>query len=144
MTNINSKVALTQVASINRFTNKGATYNASTNTLIANGYTSNAGNTYFNALNMKGEIIIKQDVGIGYRHRFLNGVSIYVLANNKPVLIATENYHCKYYDNANTTEIANRMLVEKVGAYLDKAIYTIGDNDIAKYLQHVKTKRLAA
>ena len=55
------------------------TYNAQNNIYLTNGYTSAAGNTYFQGIRLSDRIIVKYDIGQGYAHTFLNGVQVLLL-----------------------------------------------------------------
>ena len=72
------------------------TYSASLNVFTGNGYTSAAGNNYFNAFRFAEGILIKEDVGVGYAHTFLNGIRIFDLSSK--TLLCERSYHCCYYD----------------------------------------------
>ncbi|QDO95307.1 hypothetical protein FNB79_15455 [Formosa sediminum] len=70
-------------------------YSRSLNSVVTEGYTSKAGNTYFNSLRLVEGIIIKEDIGIGHTHSFLNGIKIYDLKNR--TLIAEQTFRCEIY-----------------------------------------------
>lgn len=53
------------------------TYCAAKNIYLSSGYTSAAGNTYFQGLRLSDRIIINYDFGQGYAYLFLNGIRIY-------------------------------------------------------------------
>ena len=53
------------------------TYNAQNNIFLTNGYTSAAGNTYYQGIRLSDRIIVKYSIGEGYAHTFLNGVEVY-------------------------------------------------------------------
>ena len=72
------------------------TYSASLNVFTGNGYTSAAGNNYFNAFRFADGIIIKEDVGIGYARTFLNGIRIFDISSK--TLLCERSYHCCFYD----------------------------------------------
>ena len=72
------------------------TYSASLNVFTGNGYTSAAGNNYFNAFRFAEGILIKEDVGVGYARTFLNGIRIFDLSSK--TLLCERSYHCCYYD----------------------------------------------
>ena len=83
-------------------------FSAHENAIVANGFTSQAGNTYFNALRTAGGIIIKEDVGIGYKYRFLNGIKIYSIKDK--ALLADRVFHCHIYDKQDVMEQSESML----------------------------------
>ena len=70
-------------------------YSNRVNAFISEGFVSNAGNTYFNAIRIGNGIIIKEDIGIGYAHRFLNGIRIYSIKDR--TLIAEKEFHNVFY-----------------------------------------------
>lgn len=56
------------------FKNAELTYNASKNIILTQGYTSKAGNTYFEGVRFSERIIITHQLGQGYCYLFLNGL----------------------------------------------------------------------
>lgn len=71
------------------------TYSSSLNVFTGNGYTSAAGNNYFNAFRFAEGILIKENVGVGYAHTFLNGIRIFDLSSK--TLLCERSYHCCFY-----------------------------------------------
>lgn len=73
------------------------TYNAAKNLLLSKGYTSKAGNTYFQALRCSEQLAILFDVGEGYKYTFLNGIKLFRWDGQKPRLIAQKQWGgCDY------------------------------------------------
>ena len=70
------------------------TYSEKSNAFLTQGYTSMAGNTYFNTLRLMEGILIKEDVGHGYRYTFLNGIKLYDVSKK---LLCERSYHCIVY-----------------------------------------------
>lgn len=85
-------------------------YSVTANAFLSNGFTSAAGNTYFNAIRFSEGIVIKEDVGIGYAYRFLNGLRIYSLKDQ--TLLADRNYHSFVYSKYVIKREATNMLME--------------------------------
>lgn len=52
------------------------TYNPEKNIYLTLGYTSEAGNTYFKAIRVSNRIAVYYEIGEGYAHTFLNGITI--------------------------------------------------------------------
>ncbi len=75
--------------------NSKLTYAEKVNAFLGNSYTSTAGNQYFNAMRFADGIVIKEDIGQGYKYAFLNGLRIYSLIDK--TLIIEETYHCQIY-----------------------------------------------
>lgn len=79
--------------------------------LLTEGYTSAAGNTYFAAIFLTEDFVIKENIGQGWEHTFLNGLKIYT-HNNR--LIAERNFHCQIYSEETVTEQLTDMLTQAI------------------------------
>ncbi|OYT15489.1 MAG: hypothetical protein B7C24_12775 [Bacteroidetes bacterium 4572_77] len=76
--------------------NANLSYSEISNAFLSTGYTSGAGNTYFNSVRIAEGILIKEDVGIAHwGMSFLNGIQIYAIKDK--TLIADEAYHSLRY-----------------------------------------------
>jgi hypothetical protein len=85
-------------------------YSQSANAFLSSGYTSMAGNTYYNAVRFAEGVIIKEDIGQGYIHTFLNGLKIYSLKDK--TLLADKTFHARVYSKWFIQETATQMLLE--------------------------------
>ena len=63
------------------------TYNPEKNVYLTLGYTSAAGNTYFNAVRFSDRLAVYYDIGEGYAYTFLNGITIFAWDGNQAVII---------------------------------------------------------
>lgn len=63
------------------------TYNAEKNVYLTLGYTSNAGNTYFQAVRYSDRLAVFYDIGQGEIHTFLNGIKLFCWDGQKARLI---------------------------------------------------------
>ena len=63
------------------------TYKAQKNIFITNGFTSAAGNTYYQGIRVSDRIAIKYNIGQGYYHTFLNGIEVFGYDGTKTKLI---------------------------------------------------------
>ena len=88
------------------------TFSHNLNALVGAGYTSMAGNTYFNALRMAEGLLIKEDIGEGYAHTFLNGLHIYDIRTK--TLICEKTFHCKLYSRIISKQCAVTMLTNMI------------------------------
>jgi hypothetical protein len=79
--------------------------------LLTEGYTSNAGNTYFAAISLTSDFVIKEDIGQGWKYTFLNGLKIYTRNNQ---LIAERNFHCRVYSEEVVAQEVTDMLTEAI------------------------------
>ena len=80
MININSMIttSLSRVVdtALPSLSGSSVTYNAQKNIFLTEGYTSAAGNTYFQGIRASDRIAIKYNIGVGYLHTFLNGIEV--------------------------------------------------------------------
>lgn len=68
------------------------TYNAKNNVFLTTGYTSIAGNTYYRAIRISKHLVVYYELGEGYIHTFLNGISLYAWNGEKLILIAKKSW----------------------------------------------------
>lgn len=94
--------------------NSGIRYNENQNVFLTPGYTSIAGNTYFNGIRLSDRIIIKTDRGIGYKHQFLNGITIYSFKNKEIKMIASRSYSDVAYSENRVKDIAKEIVIEEL------------------------------
>ena len=72
------------------------TYNAEKNVYLTLGYTSYAGNTYFQAVRCTERLAVYFDIGKGYARTFLNGIKLFCWDGQKARLIGQ-----KYWGGVN-------------------------------------------
>ena len=114
------------------------TYSESANAFLTDGYTSQAGNTYLNSFKFGDGILIKEDIGIGYLHKFLNGLRIYSLRSGE--LLVDKSYHCFYYSKPSIIEESCELLfnilkqaVEVEGKTID---HTLAKQEIKRIIEN--------
>jgi hypothetical protein len=91
----------------------GAMYRSDINAFVTQGYTSEAGNSYFDVIRVSSAVVTKIDVGIGYAHTFCNGISIYSADGSKTLLMR------RYYHNYRPTEaVVRAQMIELTAEYL--------------------------
>ena len=78
--------------------NANLNYSEISNAFLTTGYTSMAGNTYFNSIRVAEGILIKEDVGEGWCKTFLNGIKIYSIKDK--TLLADRSFHNLGYHKA--------------------------------------------
>ncbi|MDP1621202.1 MAG: hypothetical protein Q8M08_02565 [Bacteroidales bacterium] len=76
------------------------TFNAGKNIFLTQGYTSQAGNTYYQGVRFSDRIIITQQLGQGYYYTFLNGIRIFGFNGKEVTLIAEKSFHCCVYSES--------------------------------------------
>jgi len=83
-------------------------FSQAVNAFISQGYTSMAGNTYFNAVRFAEGVVIKEDVGQGYCRSFLNGLRIYSLKDK--TLLVDRKYNSFFYNKYAIKQEIEEML----------------------------------
>ncbi len=104
----NNEIALFQKFGLSRNTNFN--YSEAVNAFIGNGFTSLAGNTYFNEVRFIEGLLIKEDVGQGYAHTFLNGIRIFHIESKK--LLCEVRFNCTCYNLGYVKSQVKMMLSE--------------------------------
>ena len=118
-------------AALPSLSGSSVTYNAQKNIFLTNGYTSAAGNTYYQGIRASNRIAIKYNIGEGYLHTFLNGIEVYGYDGRNAKLIGSRFYNCNFFSEAN----AKREAVEIVVDYMKgqaKMLGTSVDNNQLK------------
>lgn len=112
------------------------TYNKENNILTTNGYTSLAGNTYFNGIRLSEKIILILNIGIGHTHTFINGIQI-LSAIDKQQVIAQTTLSIEYYSEEKIKRIAKSMIFEKLKENALKEGVTIDDESLSDFSQRI-------
>lgn len=87
-------------------------YAANLNAFVGNGYTSAAGNHYFNLVRFGEGILIKEDLGQGFKYLFLNGLKVYSVKEKS--LIADLSFHNVIYGKEKVINAVKNMLLNKL------------------------------
>ena len=104
------------------------TYNAQKNIFLTEGYTSAAGNTYFQGIRASDRIAIKYNIGIGYCHTFLNGIEVYGYDGHQTKLVGSRIFNCYFFNENN----AKKEAIDIVMNYMKGQAKMLGaliDND---------------
>ncbi len=93
------------------------TYNADRNMYLTEGYTSAAGNTYFQVLRLSKNLVVEYNIGQGYALAFLNGISLFAFNGSQKTLIGKKewggaNWMC--FSESRAKEIAIGMLCDYI------------------------------
>lgn len=68
------------------------TYNAKKNIYLTLGYTSAAGNTYYKAVRFSNRLAVYYELGQGYVHTFLNGITLFAWDGQKARMISQRKW----------------------------------------------------
>ena len=112
------------------------TYNAQNNIFLTNGYTSAAGNTYYQGIRVSDRIAVKYNIGEGYCHTFLNGIEVYGYDGSKARLIGSRCFSCYFFNESN----AKREAVEIVLDYMRGQVKLLGASVNSKQLEEFSEK----
>lgn len=85
-------------------------YSEGINAFIGNGFTSNAGNTYLNEIRLMEGLLIKEDVGQGHTHTFVNGIRIFDIKTKQ--LLCHKMYNSTFYNQNYIKSEIKAMLTE--------------------------------
>ncbi len=103
------------------------TYNAEQNVFLTAGYTSAAGNMYYGAIRLSEHLVVRYDIGQGYAHTFLNGITLMCWNGNKPMVIAQ-----KYWGGGNwrifSEEFAREESIKMLTDYLFGQAKILGES----------------
>lgn len=113
MTQANSLARLVE-KSLPAMSGSRVSYNSKNNIFLTPGYTSAAGNTYYQGIRLSDRIIVKYNLGQGYMYLFLNGIQIYGYNGTSTTLLASRAYNCTCFSEA----FAKRQCVDMVTEYL--------------------------
>lgn len=109
-------------------------YSESQNIFMTNGYTSNAGNTYFKGLRLSDRIFIVLDIGIGYAYTFINGITVYANKNDERIMVASRSYHNQCYSETIIKEDAKEIVLEKLKAEAETDGTIFIENEIVEFV----------
>lgn len=115
--------------------NSQVSYSEIANAFHTTGYTSFAGNTYFNSIRFGEGILIKEDIGIGYIHTFLNGIKIFSIKDK--TLIADASFNSLIYSKSIVRDKAKDLLLItlKQAAKLNQS--TLNEKEAIRVIERV-------
>ncbi len=94
-----NKIALVAAKALPALSGSSLTYNPEKNVYLTLGYTSAVGNTYFRAIRLSKRLAVYYNIGKGYVHTFLNGITLFCWDGTKAKIIAQkfwggDNWRC--------------------------------------------------
>lgn len=110
-------------------------YSEQSNSFLTNGYVSRAQNVYFNSIRFAEGIVIKEDVGQGYKYTFLNGLRIYSLKDK--TLLADRSYRCNIYKKDNIRFEIKEMLLDLIKDACEKNGQEINYYDLKRSINEL-------
>ena len=89
---MNTNITLVAAKALPALSGSTLTYNAEKNLFLTVGYTSAAGNTYFDAIRLSDRIAVYCSIGQGYFYTFLNAIKVFCWDGIKPRLIGQRSF----------------------------------------------------
>lgn len=83
----NNKISAVAAKALPALSGASVTFNPEKNVYLTLGYTSAAGNSYFKAVRFSDRLAVHYDIGQGYCHTFLNGITLFAWDGQKAVII---------------------------------------------------------
>lgn len=120
--------------------NSNLSYSEVANAFLSSGYTSRAGNTYFNSVRVAEGILIKEDIGQGYKYTFLNGIKIYSIKDK--TLLADKSFHNLIYSKSRIKIEAKQLLLKMLQDASILEGYTFDYHQAEKIVENLLDKAL--
>lgn len=120
--------------------NSNVSYSEVVNAFLSNGYTSSAGNTYFNSFRAAGGILIKEDIGQGYAHTFLNGIKIYAIKDK--TLLVDKSFNNVRYNEIRVKIEAKKLLLKLLVDSLGSEWYNLNFNRAEEVIEDLLNQAL--
>jgi hypothetical protein len=120
--------------------NSNFSYSEVANAFLSSGYTSSAGNTYFNSIRVAEGILIKEDVGQGYAHTFLNGIKIFSIKDK--TLLADKSFNNVRYNKTRFKIEAKKLLLKMLVDSSRFEGYVLDYNQAEKIIDNLLTQAI--
>lgn len=125
MKTMNSSLALVATKALPALSGSSLTYNPEKNVLLTLGYTSAAGNTYYKAIRLSERLGVYYDIGEGYVHTFLNGITLFCWDGTQAKIISRRQWGgCDW--RSFTESFAKEQSIDMLREYLASTAKTLG------------------
>lgn len=85
---MNTSLALIAAKALPALSGCTVTYNAEKNVYLTLGHTSVTGNMYYSAIRLSNRLAVYYNIGEGYAHKFLNGITLFCWDGQTAKIIA--------------------------------------------------------
>ena len=116
--------------------NSSVTYNADRNMFLTAGYTSAAGNTYFQGIHLSNRLAIVFDIGIGYALTFLNGMKLYCFDGTQKKLIGSRFYSCRCFCDSFARSEATDILYDYLKSQAKLMVSYVSDSQLKEFAKN--------
>jgi hypothetical protein len=130
---MNKTLSLVAAKALPALSGTSVTYNAEKNVYLTLGYTSAAGNTYFKAVRFSDRLAVHYDIGEGYCHTFLNGITLFAWDGSKAVIIGKRSWGGSNWHRF-SEQFAKEQSIDMLKNYLEGQAKALG--------QHVNDQQL--
>lgn len=120
-------------ATLPALSGSSVTYNEANNIFLSEGYTSAAGNTYFQGLRLSDRLIIDLQLGQGYCYLFLNGIRIYGYNGCEKHLIASRNFSCCTFSERKSSSECEDMIKDYLYSQSKLMGQTVDDSTLENF-----------
>ncbi len=134
MTTVLSRVVDTALPALS---GSAVTYNRQNNIFLTDGYTSAAGNTYYQGIRLSDRIIVKLDIGEGYAHTFLNGVQVFGYNGRDKKLIGSRSFNSYFYSDYNAKKEAIGIVINYMKGQTKMLGATVDNGQIEKFSERL-------
>lgn len=90
---------------------ESVTYNPAKDVYLTMGYTSLAGNTYYKAVRFSKRLAVFYNLGQGYAHTFLNGITLFCWDGTKAKMIAQKSWGGSRYRIFSENDAMNQSIL---------------------------------
>lgn len=143
-------ISLVAAKALPALSGNSLTYNAEKNVLLTLGYTSPAGNTYYKAIRFSNRLAVFYDLGQGYAHTFLNGITLFAWDGTKANIIAKKSWGgCNWvcFSERYAKEQSVLMLKDYLAGQAKALGNTVGEQALLEFsrsmIEETHQKRLA-
>lgn len=124
---INASISTLAAKALPALSGSSVTFNPEKNVYLTLGYTSAAGNTYFKAVRFSDRLAVHYDVGEGYCHTFLNGITLFAWNGQKAEVIGKRSWGgcdwCRFSEH-----FAKEQTIDMLKDYLEGQAKAIGQS----------------
>jgi hypothetical protein len=103
-------------------------YSETVNAFLSEAYVSLANNVYFSTIRFGENLIIKEDVGQGHTHAFLNGIRIFSI--KEKVLLVDKGFNSQIYSKEIAQREIKSLLLDLIKDAAQNAGYTLTMNNL--------------
>ena len=136
----NTSLATVAAKALPALSGESLTYNAAKNVFLSQGYTSAAGNMYYKAIRLSNHLIVYYDIGQGYFHSFLNGISLYSYNGTSATLIAKKQwggYGYRIFNELSARDESIQMLKEYLSGQAKLMNQNIDERSLLEFARNM-------